>query len=80
MDPGPAGLGRASEIGALAVCIRANRAVGAAIDDALRLDPPPSVSSRLHRLRDQIRREFHMIDARIRRRSIIVDVSSGAGR
>jgi hypothetical protein len=80
MDPGPATLGRASEIGALAVCIRANRAVGAALDDALRLDPPEAVASRLRRIRDQVRREFGTIDARMRELSIVVDVSSGVGR
>jgi hypothetical protein len=80
MDPGPTGLAQASEIGALAVCIRANRAVRAAVDEALRLDPPASVATRLRRVHDRIGREFRTIDARLRQLSIAIDVSSGGGR
>jgi hypothetical protein len=56
----------ASEIGATAACLRANRRLRAAIEATLDADPPHRVGSRLERLRDQTDHEAATFNARLR--------------
>jgi len=56
----------ANEIGSLAACLRANRRLRIAVERTLQARPPEHVTNRLCRLRDDIEREFGLLNARLR--------------
>ncbi len=56
----------ASEIGAVASCLRSNRSLRIAIERTLESDPPPRVAKRLYRLREQSDKESAMLNERLR--------------
>jgi len=63
----------ASEIGAVASCIRSNRSLRLAIEKTLESDPPPRVVKRLHQLREQSDNESAILNERLR--SLAVQIS-----
>lgn len=61
----------ANEIGSLAASLRSNRKVRLAIEGALAAHPPPRVTTKLQRLRDDIDKEAGTINARLRAVAIV---------
>ena len=64
-EPDSVQIEKATEIGAVASCLRSNRSLRIAIKRTLESDPPPRVAKRLHRLREQSDKESAMLNERL---------------